>query len=635
MSNFSKKATQGSKDSAYKENRESSVQKKEFIRSKQNNKMFQGIQVKNIKDIVTEDCINVIDADSIPFKCASACEEDYTIVKCLLDESEITDEKILKNCVFEVEEEYKNKTAFKGAARGSNISAGSVLGDKNLKREAFGLIPYTMEDFELIPKKRLKYEEGVTIDGIEFKDSASVCKYYIDEWINAIRIQTQIPNVLVVLGQGETHRHDLLLPHQYKSDRTGERPLLLKEMRSYIQEAYPSEMAQQREEGVSRGLEADEKCDEYGFKGYLHYRRTGKFSYIKSAIDKDNWNSCGISFNYTKAFHFEYPQPWLIEHRDIYVGDLELVKGKIKGTGLRHAVYQILLEDSADEYGSRKFLPDNVKEGIKYGPAAFYKDFITLETPKEVLEKMVGKFAEWFPKGLQYTAWDGTEINEDTLSWLNKCFLCMYMRLKWEDPTQVTNWLDQYKIDYSFLVNNHIEKKLEVAPEDSIRNTFEGAMNVLDSLQSILGNTKGKKDDLIERMADVDKQLGYLQESLKSGLFLGGEVLPTEAGRTLQQVIDVYNKENGYESEPDADYESFVEGLSEGIVSEETSSEHRWYDVRDIVHKVTIDGKERYFQTFDYHTTGDNSARDMGLDLPTIDDVSEVFPSKEVVTVYK
>ena len=105
--------------------------------------------------------------------------------------------------------------------------------------------------------------------------------------------------------------------------------------------------------------------------------------------------------------------------------------------------------------------------------------------------------------------------------------------------------------------------------------------------------------------------------------------------RTLQQVISEYNKANGYEDNPSEDYEYFTECLSEDIVQETTESEHRWYDVRSVVHKVTIDNEERYFETFDYHITGDNCAADMDLDLPTIDDVSEVYPQQITTTVYR
>lgn len=105
--------------------------------------------------------------------------------------------------------------------------------------------------------------------------------------------------------------------------------------------------------------------------------------------------------------------------------------------------------------------------------------------------------------------------------------------------------------------------------------------------------------------------------------------------RTLKEFIDEINKKEGYESSPEGDHECLVEYLSKGIVQEETESEHRWYDVRSVVHKVVIDGEERFFETFDYHITGDSSASDMDLELPTIDDVSEVFPQSITKTIYK
>lgn len=105
--------------------------------------------------------------------------------------------------------------------------------------------------------------------------------------------------------------------------------------------------------------------------------------------------------------------------------------------------------------------------------------------------------------------------------------------------------------------------------------------------------------------------------------------------RTLSQVIEEYNLENGYEPNDDNnDYEYFIEILSQGVVQEEISSQHRWYDIHSVVHKVTIDQEERYFKTFAYHTTGDLCASDMNLDMPTIHDVVEVYPHKVVKTVH-
>ncbi len=104
---------------------------------------------------------------------------------------------------------------------------------------------------------------------------------------------------------------------------------------------------------------------------------------------------------------------------------------------------------------------------------------------------------------------------------------------------------------------------------------------------------------------------------------------------TLYDVVKAYNDEHGYSNEPDSMYETFIECISKRIVQEENESEHRWYDIRSVVHAVDIDGTERYFQTFDYHITGDNCASDMDLDMPTLDDVTEVHPHQVTMTVYK
>lgn len=105
---------------------------------------------------------------------------------------------------------------------------------------------------------------------------------------------------------------------------------------------------------------------------------------------------------------------------------------------------------------------------------------------------------------------------------------------------------------------------------------------------------------------------------------------------SLKQCIQGLNKAEGFlDTSPEDDHEYFVEGLSEGIVQEETESEHRWYDVRTQVHKMTINGEERFFKTFCYHITGDNCAADMDLDMPTIDSVTEVFPKTITKTIYQ
>ena len=105
--------------------------------------------------------------------------------------------------------------------------------------------------------------------------------------------------------------------------------------------------------------------------------------------------------------------------------------------------------------------------------------------------------------------------------------------------------------------------------------------------------------------------------------------------KTLEQVVTEYNIAHGYDNDVQGMYETFVKVLAQRKVQESTSSEHRWYDVQYVVYAVVIDGVERYFETFDYHITGDNCASDMGLETPTLDDVREVFPHEVVTTVYR
>ncbi|AGG57964.1 hypothetical protein VPBG_00192 [Vibrio phage helene 12B3] len=497
MNSFSKRAGKGDKGSSQEEHKNVST-KDPFIRSKKDNTLFPQIQVKDLKSILSEDAVNYIDGDGFAFKVASSVEEDYI---------EVTHNETGETSEFSNISEWKGRSRKEGV-----ISVDSILGRENIKREAKDIEPHKISDFTVEKKKRLKYEEGVTIDGIEFPDTLSVAKYFLSEWLDAVKIQTQIPNIEITLGSGKCHRNFLHTPAEYKATRTGERPLLLSDVREHILKDYPSNEAPEL-------WETDEYCDMMAFRHYISYRKTGLVTGIKTSPDKDAKCTAGFLFDPTKTFHFNYPQIWLIHATDKTVGELELVKSGMKFTGLLGTAYQCVIADTSDFYGSRLTMPPEMKPDVKYGDVAFYKDFINLTTPKDVLQKMVDKFYDFYPKGVQFTSHLGKDIDEDTLWWLQQCFACQYMLRSPNDKTKIVDLLDKFEVDYSHITNNHIEKVLPIASEESIRDTYKGVVSVLDSLQSTLSNTKGKKDDLIERMVDVDKQLGYLHNSLTNGLF--------------------------------------------------------------------------------------------------------------------
>ncbi len=137
---------------------------------------------------------------------------------------------------------------------------------------------------------------------------------------------------------------------------------------------------------------------------------------------------------------------------------------------------------------------------------------------KDVLQKMVDQFGELFPNGLQYKAPDGTAMDIYTLPWLNLCFLCMYMRLRKGDPTQVTNWLDQYNVDYKKLINNNRPPSLPLKDEEGVRTTIEEVRTKLKEVIKTASDVKGTKPVLVGRLEDAVKELKELEESL-SGFF--------------------------------------------------------------------------------------------------------------------
>lgn len=481
-----------------------------FIRSKKDNQILIPLQVKNdLFNLVDENATLWIDSDGIPYKTASSVEEDFIKVSLIESEQGVEDKLTIKES-----REFKNRTEFKGRTRGDKIGIGSFLYDLNLSREVAGLKPFVMADFNIEDGKRLKFEKGVEIDGNKFENSLEVCKYYIDEWFNACLKQTRLKKLKAVLGKGETHRHSVLVPHRYKSKRPESRPILLSEARQYVEDKYDTFIAPPL-------MEADEIVDAMAARAYDAARKTGtKIMVVKAANDKDARSKRGILFDWAKSFHFNNPQCWHIPAFDENVGLIEIHKGEVKGAGSLYFAYQILMHDSADEYSPRKYLPDSFTHyGKGYGDESFYKDFAPLKTSKEVFQKVVDKYYEWFPKGLQYTAWNGSEINEDTLSYLQKHFQLAYMLESKDDHTEITDLLDEFEVDYSKLVNNHLEKVKPISSEESIRSTYNSACDKMAEISDILSNQKGKKDELTDRMSQANKLLEELWVDVGNGLF--------------------------------------------------------------------------------------------------------------------
>jgi hypothetical protein len=102
--------------------------------------------------------------------------------------------------------------------------------------------------------------------------------------------------------------------------------------------------------------------------------------------------------------------------------------------------------------------------------------------------------------------------------------------------------------------------------------------------------------------------------------------------KTLRELLTEMCVNSGY----DATDESLEETLREcsEIVHTGPSDSHRWYDVYDVVGKLTDGGKDRFFEFSSCSAAGDNSWEDAGYCFEGIDNVPEVYPKETTAITY-
>ncbi|AGH32263.1 hypothetical protein VPHG_00200 [Vibrio phage 11895-B1] len=616
---FSKKAGQGSENSyqGYDENTTTP-----FVRDDSDNKLFKSIQIKDISSIITEDCVGAWDFDGVVYRVCSNME--HRLIK-------------VKHKTEDIEEVLQNITTFKG--RGKKISEVSWLGVQNIKREVEGKPLFNVDDFEITPFQELKMEKDKALEQ---------AKIQIFMKIKQVKQQYGIPKVKLLLGEGSSFRESLNQAKLYKGNRADTlRPLLLKEVRQWVLDELDSEFAAPLDDG--RVIECDDLSNFYGVLGYQNYVKTGKFNFIELSPDKDSPAQSGklmvnpdthTGENNPLRGKFKFPQAMLIHTTNKSIGDVELVvKGgekstskEVKGYGLKFLVYQAILgKDQADSYNCLGDI------GISLGDVEAYKLLKPCKTAKEVLQVAIDTAYERTPYGVQYTSHKGEKLDVDTMTYLNEYFRTAYMLRNTKDCMDLYKLCDAFKVDTSKVMdNNKLSEpvKVFVGDEDhllEVQSVLKEVVEVdMKGLKSMTKVNQAKVIDTIkQKLEGIDFGSHYeMQQEIKA-------VPDNKPRKSLQEAISVYNKEHGYDDSPENCYEVFIECLSKEVVQEDTTSEHRWYDVREVVHKVIIDDEDRYFATFDYHITGDNCASDMDLDLPTLDDVYEVFPKKKEVIVYE
>lgn len=480
---------------------------KVYTRDKSENKLFKDIQVQDISSLIDEDTLFYYDFDTPIYKICSNLETKQIKVTLKSDKS--------------VSEVVKNITTFRGRST-KNISENSWLGIKNVDRELLGKEPWGLEDFTVEEFQTLKYDSE--------DEAFEQAKKELYKGLKKVRAQYLIENIKLVIGSGDNFRNKLPLCRPYKGNRDNTlRPLMLKRVRQWVVSELGAVDVKPRPDGEM--IEADDYCEFWGAKGIESYRKTGKFKYGVIASDKDAMNSGKLLINadlHTGEGNplrgkFKFPKPMLIQSTDKCVGDLELViKGtktatkEVKGYGFKFLMYQALLgQDQADNYNAISHLGK-----FDFGDLSAYQALKPCTTPKECIEKCLEVFTELLPKGVQYYDFEGNEHNIDTMSYMDMYFRVAYMTRSEVDSMDFYKLCNAFKVDYSHLVDNHIEKVLPLAPEDKIREVVKYTEQRLEDIGKLLLNQKGKKDDLTDRMTEAEQALHYLTIELQSNIFV-------------------------------------------------------------------------------------------------------------------
>lgn len=359
--------------------------------------------VSNLKDIVTDDVVIVLDLDQTCYVAAAGAEKRSIIV---------THKKSGR------EMEFKTRTEFYG--RQKNV-AGGWLKDQNTNKEAEAAAagrkfkPWTRDDFTILDKQEAEPVEN--------------CLHLLKIKINAIlehmarEAGLESVDGMGVLGGNDNFRLVLPTPEVYKGNREDTiRPLLLSETREYVKRKYGAI--------VIDGIEADDFLTMKQYEGWIHYQKTGKFNYIVASFDKDQVQCPGLIFNTMRDSterDWKHPLPWMIDES---MGEIWMEKGKVKGWGKKFFGYQMLFGDQSDNVK-----PYQNFDKIRFGETSAFKIISPCQNEKDMWQAIVDQYKGWFPDGVEFKDHLGVDRKFTAGQWASVIFQSVYMKRTENDTT--------------------------------------------------------------------------------------------------------------------------------------------------------------------------------------------------------
>ncbi len=344
----------------------------------------------------------IIDIDYVKYSVASVAEE--VVIKAVYKHKK------------GVEKEFKNKTEFWG--RGKAI--GGWLGEQNAEREEKGLEPFSKDDFDIVQVQRRKVE--LDKDGNELTEEQANANlmYSVKAMIDSALKNSGATDFIAVLGKGESFRVGASTLMEYKGNRKDTlRPLMMDSIVEYIEFKYEPE--------VVRGIEADDKVV------MLSYNQPSCFVV---GVDKDMYSQP------VKVFNPNRPEEGIIDCNCL--GELRLDgSGKVRGYGRKHLLYQMISQDTADNY---KF---NCASAVKWGEKSAYKALVDCNTDQECWDAVMEVAEKLYPEPISYKTWRGATVHIDKWYVLCEMFNMARMKTSDNDFTTLYDWLDECGINYA------------------------------------------------------------------------------------------------------------------------------------------------------------------------------------------
>ncbi len=432
MKDFSEVDYSGGNEVGIDHNPAPERQEKPFVRDDSDNKIFSDVQVKDIRDIITEDCIGHYDFDTVVYKACTNMENKFVTVTHKTEGWS---------------EDFANKSTFKGLGKG--VTDKSWLGLKNTERSMESKPLWSLDDFEIKDCHTLKMDKDKAIEQV---------KIQLFLKLKQVRQQYRVPKIKPHIGGGLCFRHDLDLCREYKGNRQDSlRPILLSEVRKWVETEMESEIAR-------AGFEADDRVEHYGATGYLHYLKTGKFNHLVISADKDSKNNpkllidpdTYVGENNPLKGKYKFPQAMLLLDSNKDCGNIEIVQKTnavdFKFRNFKGLLWQAFLSgDSADHYNCLSHLGQK----LSFGDESAYKLLKSCTTSKEALQAVIDKFAELLPYGVQYTSHKGEDLDVDTITYMNTYFRVAYMTRTYEDAMDFYKLCAAFKVDTSAIVENN------------------------------------------------------------------------------------------------------------------------------------------------------------------------------------